>query len=168
MTSYEIVVTIVQFAVRVVVGVTLAVFWRQLSIVQSDFRARMRPYLGFTEITREETGEVDKLEFKALVKNFGSLPAKDAKVYGEFIVTGEEPGPFEAATRGSVFPSYEAIWRFGAIEIDKDAILSGLKIIKLRLDVEYYGSGGERYQTSTERIYDPQRDDWTNEEGSWV
>jgi len=163
MTVYE----IIQLAVLVVLGVTLVVLWRQLDIVRSDFKARMRPYLGFTEITREETAATDRLEFKALVKNFGALPAKDAKMHGEFTVTGEKPTPFEAATRGSVFPSDEPYWRFGAIDVDKSAILSGAKTLQLRLSVEYHGSSGERYRTSTSRVYDPQRDDWRDEEGSW-
>lgn len=164
MTIYE----IVQLATLVVLGVTLAVFWRQLNIVRSDFKTRMRPYLGFTEITREETAAADRLEFKALVKNFGALPARDAKMYGAFTVAEEKPAPFEAGTRGSVFPSYEAMWRFGATDIDKDAILSGAKTLQLRLSIQYYGSGRERYWTSTNRVYDPQRDDWRDEEGSWA
>jgi len=164
MTFYE----IVQLAILVVLGVTLVVFWRQLSIVQSDFKARMRPYLGFTKITRENIREARRLEFAVPVKNFGSLPARDAKVSGEFIVAGAKPTSFEAGTKGSVFPSDEARWVIGATDIDRDAILSGAKNLKLRLKVEYRGSGGESYWTGSNRTYDPQRDDWKDEEGSWA
>ena len=164
MTIYE----IAQFAVLVVLALTLGVFWRQLSIVQSDFKARMRPYLGFTEITRENIEEARRLEFTVLAKNFGSLPAKDAKASGQFIITGEEPISFEAGTRGSVFPSDEVRWVIGATDIDRDAILSGAKNLRLKLKVEYCGSGRELYWTSCDRTYDSHRNAWRDEEGSWT
>jgi len=164
MTFYE----IVQFAILVVLGVTLAVFWRQLNIVRSDFRVRMRPYLGFTNITMEKIREARRLEFAVPVKNFGFLPAKDAKLSGEFIVAGEEPAFFEAGTKGSVFPSDEARWVVGATDVDRDAILGGAKKLQLRLKVEYRGSGRESYWTSSNRTYHPQGDDWRDEEGNWT
>ncbi|GAH78899.1 unnamed protein product, partial [marine sediment metagenome] len=97
-------------------------------------------------------------------------PAKDAKLYGEFIVTDEEPTLFECETKGSVFPSTEQIpvWRVFTKETDKEAILNGSKVLQLSMTVKYYGSSGEEYWTSSRRTYDPQRSDWINEEGGWA
>jgi len=173
MSTYEIVAAIILFATLLVLGVTMVLLRRQLSVMQNESKARMRPYLGFTEITRVDTEETDGLEFKVFVKNFGLLPAKDAKLFGEFILDGAKTASCEALTRGSVFPSDESWWLIGVIpdsdkDFEKADVISGAKSLRLGLKVRYYGSAGEEYSTSTYRTYEPRTNDWFNEEGTWA
>jgi hypothetical protein len=162
MTPFEIVVSIVQF-------VTMLALIMALFFTRGDYKARMRPYIGFEEIKMKDTDKSGGVEFEVNVRNVGQIPAKNAKLYGKFIVTGEEDTPFECETRGSVFPSPNPlpVWIIGIKETDKDAILSGSKALQLSLTVDYHGSGKEKYWTSSSRTYDPGRNDWINEEGNW-
>lgn len=163
MTGFEIVIAVVQFF-------TLLVLIGALIFTRGEYKARMRPYIGFEEIKRKEIMKPDEIEFEVNVRNVGQLPAKNAKLYGKFVVTGEEDTPFECETKGSVFPSPEPIpmWVICIKEIDKDAILNGSKTLKLNMTIDYYGSGKGKYWTSSNRTYDPSRNGWTNEEGNWA
>ena len=163
MTGFEIVITIIQFCV-------LGGLIYSLYLTRREFKIRTRPYLGFTDIVKKESDKTSELEFDVYVSNVGSLPAKNAKLYGEFTLTGEAETPFECETKGSVFPSPKEspTWIIGVKDVDKDAIFSGEKELKLSMTVDYYGASKDLYQTNTSRTYDPQRDKWVKEEGAWV
>jgi len=163
MTGYEIVITIIQFCA--LLGLTYSLY-----LTRREFIIRTRPYIGFTDIVKKESEKTNELEFDVYVSNVGSLPAKNAKLYGKFTLTGEAETPFECETKGSVFPSSKELptWIIGVRDVDKDAILSGKKELKLNMTVDYYGASKDLYQTSTNRTYDPKRDKWVKEEGNWV
>lgn len=163
MTGFEIVITIIQFCV-------LGGLIYSLYLTRREFIIRTRPYIGFTDIVKKESDKANELEFDVYVSNVGSLPAKNAKLYGKFTLTDEAETPFECETKGSVFPSYKELpaWYIGVKDIDKEAILSGNKELKLSMAVDYYGASKYMYQTSTNRTYDPQRDKWVKEEGDWI
>ncbi len=163
MTGFEIVITIIQFCV-------LGGLIYSLYLTRREFRIRTRPYIGFTDIVKKESDKTNELEFDVYVSNVGSLPAKNAKLYGKFTLTGEAATPFECETKGSVFPSSKELptWIIGVRDVDKDAILSGKKELKLNMTVDYYGASKDLYQTSTNRTYAPKRDKWGKEEGNWV
>lgn len=159
MTGYE----IVQFCV-------LGVLVYSLYLTRREFMIRTRPFIGFANIVRRDSDKTNELEFDVLVNNVGNLPAKNAKLYGKFFVTGEGETDFECETRGSVFPASTALptWIIGVKDVDKDAILSGSKELKLSMTVDYYGVSKDVYYTSTSRTYDSQREKWVKEEGDWV
>lgn len=162
MTGFEIVIIIIQFFV-------LGGFIYSLYLTRREFKTRTRPYVGFTDVVRKESDKTDVLEFDVYVSNVGSLPAKNAKLYGKFTLDDEAEETFECETKGSVFPSPKEspTWIIGLKDIDKEAILSGKKELKLNMTVDYYGASKDLYQTSTNRTYDPQRDKWVKEEGDW-
>ena len=163
MTGYEIVITIIQF------GLLLGLVY-SLRLTRREFMVRARPYIGFSEIVKKDSDKEKELEFDVIVSNVGSLPAKNAKLYGKFIITGEGEIPFECETKGSVFPLSMLFpsWIIGVKDVDKDAILSGAIELKLEMTVDYYGVSKDVYHTSTSRVYDPQRKTWINEEGDWI
>ena len=163
MTGYEIVITIIQFCV-------LTGLIYSLHLTRHEFKVRTRPYIGFTNIVRKESDKTDVLEFDVSVSNVGSLPAKNAKLYGTVTITGETEVTFECETKGSVFPSPKEspMWFIEVTDVDKEAILSGKKELKLSMTVDYYGVSKDLYQTSTNRTYDPQRGNWVKEEGDWI
>jgi len=163
MTGYEIVITIIQF------GVLIGLIY-SLYLTRREFMIRTRPYIGFSDIVKKDSDKKNELEFDVIVSNVGSLPAKNAKLYGKFIVTGEGETNFECETKGSVFPASTQMptWIIGVKDVDKDAILGGSKELKLSMTVDYYGVSKDVYHTSTSRIYDSQRDRWVKEEGDWV
>jgi len=163
MTGFEIVITIIQFCV-------LGGLIYSLYLTRREFKIRTRPYIGFTDIVKKESDKTNEIEFDVYVTNVGSLPAKNAKLYGKFTLTGEAETPFECETKGSVFPSPKELptWIIGVRDVDKDAILSGKKGLKLSMTVDYYGASKDLYHTSTNRTYDPQRDRWVKEEGDWA
>jgi len=68
----------------------------------------------------------------------------------------------------TLFPASEALWRLGIAEVDSSAIMSVAKSLRLTALAKYYGSNGEEYWTKSSRTYDPQRNDWLDEEGSFV
>jgi hypothetical protein len=165
MTPYEIVVAIVQVFIMLALIIALL-------FTRGEYKARMRPYIGFGEIKMTDTDKSDEVEFEVNVQNVGQIPAKNAKLYGEFIVAGGETTPFECETKGSVFPSPIPlpIWVIGLKvdkEVDKDAILNGSKALQLTLTVDYYGSGKGKYSTSSSRTYELRRRGWINEQGNW-
>jgi len=162
MTGYEIAISVVQF-------LTLLVLIGMLVLTRNDFRIRMRPYIGFEEIKLKETNRLDEIEFEVNVRNIGQIPAKNAKLYGKFIVAGEEDTAFECETKGSVFPSNDPVpmWMIGIKEVNKASIINGSKELKLIMTVDYYGSGKDKYWTSSQRTYDSSRNGWMKEEGSW-
>jgi len=163
MAGYEIVISVVQF-------LTLLALLGTLRLHRSDFKTRTRPYIGFIDIIRKDTRKAKEIEFDVMASNVSSLPAKNAKLYGKFIANDKDETPFECETKGSVFPSsvLKPTWIIGIKDIDEDEILNGSKILRLDMTVEYYGSGKERYWTTTNRIYDAQRDRWIKEEGNWA
>jgi hypothetical protein len=163
MTCYEIVITIIQFFV-------LSGLIYSLYLTRHEFTIRTRPYIGFTDIVKKKSKKTNELEFDVYVNNVGNLPAKNAKLYGRFTVSGEGEKPFECETKGSVFPYSKELstWIIGVKDVDKKAILSGKKELKLNMTVDYYGVSKDLYQTSTNRTYDPKRDGWVKEEGNWV
>ena len=163
MINFENVIPIAQF---VVMGVLIAT----LVITKNEYKTRMRPYIGFEEILMKETDKPDKIEFGVNVRNVGQLPAKNAKLYGKCILTGEKDAAFECETRGSVFPSSDSkpMWIIGITDVDKNTVLTGSKTLRLVLTIDYYGSGKKKFQTSSSRTYAPNRKDWINEEGSWT
>jgi hypothetical protein len=163
MTGYEIIITIIQFCV--LLGLTYSLYLNRREIV-----IRTRPYIGFTDIIKKESENTKELEFDVYVSNVGSLPAKNAKLYGKFTLNGKTESPFECETKGSVFPSTKELptWIIGVRDIDKDAVINGKKELKLNMTVEYYGASKDLYQTSTNRTYDPDRNKWINEEGNWI
>jgi len=162
MTPFEIVVAIVQFF-------TMSALIIALLFTRGEYKARMRPYIGFGEIKMTDADKSDEVEFEVNVQNVGQIPAKNAKLYGEFVVAGEGTTPFECETKGSVFPSPNPlpIWVIGLKEIDKDAIINGSKTLQLILTVDYCGSGKGKYSTSSSRTYEPRRSGWINEQGNW-
>ena len=162
MSNYEIALTIVQFSV-------LAVLLYSLYLTRHEFKVRTRPFIGFTDIVRKDGDKTDELEFDVLVTNVGNLPAKNAKLYGKFFVTGEGETNFECETKGSVFPTSVAspTWIIGVKDVDKDAILNGSKELRLSMTVDYYGTSKDLYKTSTSRAYDAERKRWVKEEGDW-
>lgn len=161
-TAYEIVMAIVQI-------VTMSALVIALLLTRNEYKARMRPYIGFGEIRMIDVANPDKVEFEVNVRNIGQIPAKNAKLHGKFLITGEEDVPFECETKGSVFPSPDPqlVWVTGITGVDKDAILNRSKTLQLNLTVDYYGSGKENYWTSSTRIYDPSVNGWASEEGNW-
>lgn len=163
MSSYEIVITIIQF------GVLLGLIY-SLYLSRREIIIRTRPYIGFFDIVKKDSDKKDEIEFDVIVNNIGSLPAKNAKLLGKFIVTGEEETEFECETKGSVFPTATPMstWIIGVRDVDKDAILGGQKELKLSMTIDYYGVSKEVYRTSTSRVYDAERDKWIKEEGDWV
>jgi len=163
MTGYEIVITIIQF------GLLLGLAY-SLRLTRREFVIRTRPYIGFSEVAKKDGDKEGELEFDVIVENIGSLPAKNAKLYGKFTVGGKEEHPFECETKGSVFPEsvLSPSWIIGIKDVDKDAILSGAIELKLEMTVDYYGVSKDVYRTSTSRTYDPQRKTWTKEEGDWI
>jgi hypothetical protein len=128
MNNYEIVITIVQFLILI------ALFWT-LHLSNKEYKNRMRPYIGLEDIKFRNVEKEDRIEFDVCVKNAGQIPAKNAKLYGEIIVSGENNGKesteFECETRGAVFPSSVSMktWIIGIKEINKSAILCGSKIL---------------------------------------
>jgi hypothetical protein len=162
MTSYEIVITIVQF-------LTLLALIGTLQLARNEYRTRTRPYIGFEEVRMKESQRADEIEFEVNVRNVGQLPAKNAKLYGEIAVEGEENTSFECGTKGSVFPSPEQIpiWIVGIKEADRDAIVKGAKNLRLSMTVDYYGTGNKKYKTYSSRMYDASRQSWIREEGNW-
>jgi hypothetical protein len=90
-------------------------------------------------------------------------------LYGKVSITDKGEEPFECETKGSVFPSPDVkpAWLIEITDIDRDAILSGSRTLKLNMIVDYYCHGGEKYWTSSNRTYDPSRNDWLDEEGDW-
>ncbi len=166
MTGYEITLTIIQFF-------TLVGLAYSLYLTRREFIVRTRPYLGFTDVVKRENDKANYLEFDVFVSNVGSLPAKNAKLYGKFILTGEAEIPFECETKGSVFPSSKELptWIIGIRDmsnVDKDAILGGKRELRLDMTIDYYGASKNLYQTRTSRTYDAQRDKWIKEEGEWT
>ena len=83
----------------------------------------------------------------------GQLPAKNARLYGECVFDDKEIISFECETKGSVFPTSEPIpmWIVGIREVDRDAIMKGTTSIRLRMTLDYYGTGTERYKQERER-----------------
>ena len=77
MTGYEIIITIIQFCVRL--GLTYSLY-----LTRREFINRNRPYIGFTDIIRKENETTNELEFDVYVSNVGSLPAKNAKLKAQF------------------------------------------------------------------------------------
>jgi len=59
-------------------------------------------------------------------------------------------------------------WIIGISDVDRDAILSGKKELRLSMTLNYQGASKDSYQTRTNRTYDAQRDKWIKEEGDWV
>jgi len=163
MTGFEISVTIIQFSI-------LGGLIYSLYLTRREFRIRTRPFIGVTDIVKKESDKTNELEFDVYVSNVGSIPAKNAKLYGKFTLTGEAEIPFECETKGSVFPSSKEspIWIIGVRDVDKDEILNSKKELKLNMTLDYYGAYKDLYHTSTNRTYDPQRDKWVKEEGDWV
>lgn len=159
-------------AIPIAQFVTMGVLIATLVKTMSEYRARMRPYIGFEDIVMKETDISDEIVFEVIVKNVGQLPAKNAKLYGKCTVDEKETTTFECETKGSVFPSSDAglkpTWVVRITEVDKDAILNGSKRLDLTLTLDYHGSGKKKFQTSSIRTYDPNRKDWMNEEGSWT
>ncbi|MFC1930157.1 hypothetical protein ACFLW6_04820 [Chloroflexota bacterium] len=96
MTGFEIVRTIIQFCV-------LGGLIYSLYLTRREFIIRTRPYIGFSDIVKKDSGKKNELEFDVIVSNVGSLPAKNAKLYGKFIVAGEGETNFECETKGSGF-----------------------------------------------------------------
>ena len=162
MAGYQIVISIVQFF-------TLLALIGTLWLNRKEYKTRIRPYIRFDEIKKKDADKSDELEFDVNVRNIGQLPAKDAKLYGEILINGEKDTSFECETKGSVFPSREPIpvWIIGIKEVDKAAILNGSKTLQLKMTLDYYGSGKEKYKTSSNRTYDPNRNSWVEEEGNW-
>lgn len=162
MTGYEIIIAIVQ------IGTLIALFLA-LRLSRDEYRARTRPYIGFDEIKLKDISQADIMEFDVNVRNVGQLPARNAKLYGEFTVDGEEVTSFECETKGSIFPSPEPapMWIAGIKEVDRDAIVNGTKNLRLTMTIDYYGIAKEKYYTYSTRIYDASRKGWVNEEGSW-
>ncbi len=163
MTDVEIVIVIVQFVIMIVLILTLL-------FNRIDYKARMRPYIGFSDISVKDTDKPDTLEFQISVNNVGNIPAKNANLHGEFIITGEENTPFKCETKGSIFPSpvpEPYTWITVLEKIAKGAILDGSKSLQLDMIIDYYGSGRSRYWTKSSRKYDPFRGHWVNEEGDW-
>ena len=165
MVNLENAMSIAQF---VIMGVLIATLVKTMI----EYRARMRPYIGFEDIVMKDTDISDEIVFEVIVRNVGQLPAKNAKLYGKFIVDEKETTTFECETKGSVFPGSDArlkpTWVVRITEVDKDAILNGSKRLDLTLTLDYHGSGRKKFQTSSSRTYDPNRKDWMNEEGSWT
>ena len=162
MTSYEIIIAVVQFC-------TLLALILTLRLSRNEYRTRTRPYIGFEEVKLKDTKKADIIELEVNVRNVGQLPAKNAKLYGEFAVDGEEITSFECETKGSVFPSPESVpmWIVGIKEVDRDDIVNGIKNLRLTMTIDYYGLGKKKYYTYSTRIYDANRQGWVNEEGNW-
>jgi hypothetical protein len=163
MTGYEIVISIIQFCA--LLGLVYSLY-----LTRREFIIRTRPYIGITEIVKKEIKNTNELEFDIYVSNIGSLPAKNAKLYGKFTLTNEGEEPFECETRGSIFPSSKELpsWIIGIRDVDVDAILSGKIELKVNMIIDYYGASKDLYQTISNRTYDPSRDKWIKEEGNWI
>jgi hypothetical protein len=162
MTYYQIVITVVQFF-------TLLALMGTLQLTRNEYRTRTRPYIGFEEVRMKDSQKVDEIEFEVNVRNVGQLPAKNAKLYGEIAIDGNERTTFECETKGSVFPSPTPIpvWIVGIRDTDRNAIVKGTKKLWLSMTVDYYGVGNKKYMTHSSRIYDASRQSWTGEEGNW-
>ena len=142
MTSYEIIIAVVQFC-------TLLALIQTLRLSRNEYRSRTRPYIGFEEIKLKDTKETDLIEFEVNVRNVGQLPARNAKLYGEIVADDNEITSFECETIGSVFPSPEPVpmWIAGIKEVDRDAIVKGTKNLRLTMTIDYYGIAKEKYYT---------------------
>ena len=88
MTGLEIVIIIVQFITMLIL---ILILWFN----RSDYKARMRPYIGFEEIKMKDTEKPNEIEFEVNVRNTGQIPAKNASLYGKIIISGEEDTVFK-------------------------------------------------------------------------
>jgi len=147
----------------VLVG-TLLFFGLQWAGNRQEAALRMRPYLGFDDISFKDTEKEDVIELDAWVVNYGNIPAVNATAYGEFVVGDSENAVFRCETKGAVFPSAREKWLVGVMEIDKQAILSGKATLELKLNIEYFSSGRKKYITETSRTLDYQNKSWINVE----
>lgn len=161
--GYEIGATIIQF-------ITLLGLIYSLYLTRQEFTIRTRPYVGFVDLVRKDADNTRKLEFDVFVSNTGSVPAKNAKLYGKFEVEGEGEALFECETKGAIFPSLKELpsWFIGLKDVDRQAVLNGTKQLKLDMTIDYFGVSKTLYKTHSIRIYDCKRDKWVREEGDWT
>lgn len=144
----------VAFATLVYVGVSIYLLKatkRIAQITQDTFEASNRPYLGVNELSPSWQGT--RLDFRAEVINYGSVPAKLSKrewwidSYGERIFT-------DCITDKTVILLPQTPYTIKTSLKNADSLPDGIASLKIQINVAYKGITNKTYNHSEIYRYD--------------